>query len=106
LRAYRRARPLCQRALDFCETALGLDHPETAICLNNLGCLLQVQGDLAGARPYVERALAIFDKALGAAHPSTKTLARNTAIVLEELECWKETQVLREKYGIGNEGAT
>jgi hypothetical protein len=26
--------------------------------------------------------------------------------VLEELECWKEAQVLREKYGIGNEGAT
>jgi hypothetical protein len=35
-----------------------------------------------------------------------KTLARNTAIVLEELECWKEAQVLREKYGIGNEGAS
>jgi hypothetical protein len=61
-----------------------------------------VQGDLAGARPYVERALAIFDEALGL----RKTLARNTAIVLEELECWKEAQVLREKYGIGNEGAS
>jgi Flp pilus assembly protein TadD len=36
------------------EAVLGPEHPNTATSLNNLGSLLQVQGDLAGARLYYE----------------------------------------------------
>jgi Tfp pilus assembly protein PilF len=82
------------------EKALGPHHPDTAIGLNNLGFLLQAQGDLAGARPYLERALAILDKVLGAVHPSTKIAAGNTASVLDALKCRKEAEVLRKKFGI------
>jgi tetratricopeptide (TPR) repeat protein len=94
------ARPYYERALAIFEKVLGPEHPDTAMSLNNFGGLLRAQGDLAGARPYFERALTIFDKVLGAAHPSTKTAARNTAMVLEALNCRKEAQALRKKFGI------
>ena len=42
------ARPYYERALAICEKALGPDHPDTAMSLNNLGALLNEQGDLAG----------------------------------------------------------
>ena len=63
------ARPLCERALAITEKALGPEHRDTAVSLNNLALLLQTQGDLAGAQPLYERALAIYEKALGPDHP-------------------------------------
>ena len=50
---------------------LGEDHPDTAMSLNNLGSLLQAQGDYAGAKPYLERALAIRMEVLGEGHLDT-----------------------------------
>ena len=75
----RRSRPLKERALAICEKALGPEHPHTATSLNNLACLLQAQGDLAGARPLFERALAIYEKALGPEHPDTAMVRNNLA---------------------------
>ncbi|MCA3364778.1 MAG: ATP-binding protein, partial [Roseomonas sp.] len=69
LAAYAAARPLFERALAIRETALGPDHPQTVISLNNLALLLQAQGDLTGARPLYDRALAIKEKALDPDHP-------------------------------------
>jgi hypothetical protein len=45
--------------------------------LNNLGLLLQVQGELAGARSYYERAVRVFQSGLGEVHPSTQVVRRN-----------------------------
>jgi tetratricopeptide (TPR) repeat protein len=45
--------------------------------LNNLGYLLDSQGDLAGARPYFERALAIREQTLGPTHPDTARSLNN-----------------------------
>ncbi|MEZ4646235.1 MAG: tetratricopeptide repeat protein [Chloroflexota bacterium] len=60
------------------EKALGPDHPDTAIDLNNLGYLLQDMGDLAAARPFYERALAIWEAAtLGLTTPDTATSLNN-----------------------------
>jgi tetratricopeptide (TPR) repeat protein len=70
--SYAQARPCYERALAIYEKALGPDHPDTANSLNNLGLLLQEQGDLAGARPHYECALAISEKALGPDHPKTR----------------------------------
>ena len=55
----------------ICERVLGPDHPQTAASLDNLGSLLQDQGDLAAARPLLERALAICERVLGPDHPQT-----------------------------------
>ena len=56
---------------------LGTEHPDTATDYNNLGYLLQAQGDLAGARPVYERALAIRERVLGPEHPYTAASLNN-----------------------------
>jgi tetratricopeptide (TPR) repeat protein len=83
LAAYAEARKLSERALAIHEKALGPDHPDTATSLNNLGYLLDSQGDLAGARPYYERALAIREKAFGLDHPDTAPSLNNLGALLQ-----------------------
>ena len=83
LGAYAQARPLLERELAIREKALGPEHPDTAVSLNNLASLLKAQGDLAAARPLYERALAICEKALGPEHPSTATSLANLALLLQ-----------------------
>jgi tetratricopeptide (TPR) repeat protein len=52
------------------------------LSLNNLGGLLQAQGDLIGARPYHEQALAIRRKTLGEQHPLTAQSLNNLGSLL------------------------
>jgi len=67
---------------------LGAEHPNTASSLNNLGVLLQGQGDLAGARPYYERALAICEQVLGPEHRDTaQSLNTRLGRLLPYTEC-------------------
>ncbi|NIW93871.1 MAG: tetratricopeptide repeat protein [Phycisphaerae bacterium] len=73
------AKPYFERALAIDEKALGPDHPNTAMDLNNLGYLLQAMDDLAAARPYLERALAILEAKLGPEHSNTKIVRENLA---------------------------
>ena len=61
---------------------LGPDHPDTTASLNNLGSLLQAQGDLASARNYYERALAIHERVLGPNHPRTAASLGNLGFLL------------------------
>ena len=49
------AKALYERALAIDEAALGPDHPNVAIRLNNLGGVLKAQGDLEGAKALFER---------------------------------------------------
>jgi hypothetical protein len=79
---------------------LGLDHPDTTTGLNNLGCLLESEGDLAGGRPYYERALDICERKLGLAHPKTRTVAENAAILFDELKLPNQAAAVREKFGL------
>ncbi len=82
--AYSAARPLFERALAIRESALGPEHPDTALNLNNLAWLLKDQGDLAGARPHCERALAIREKVLGSEHPDTAIGFNTLAALLQD----------------------
>jgi tetratricopeptide (TPR) repeat protein len=84
LGAYGSARPLFERALAIRDKALGADHPDTAVSLNNLALLLRAQGDLTAARPLFERALAIREKALGSDHPATALSLNNLASLLQD----------------------
>ncbi|HUV37094.1 MAG TPA: FxSxx-COOH system tetratricopeptide repeat protein, partial [Patescibacteria group bacterium] len=52
------SKKMLERALAIDEKIYGPDHPEVATDVNNLGGVLQDQGDLAGAREHFERALA------------------------------------------------
>jgi tetratricopeptide (TPR) repeat protein len=83
LAAYSDARPYYERALAIREKMLGVDHPDTAESLSNLGGLLDSQGDLTGARSYLERALAIRETALGPDHPDVATSLSNLGYLLQ-----------------------
>jgi tetratricopeptide (TPR) repeat protein len=82
LGAYSEARPLYERALTISERALGREHPDIVVSVNNLGELRQAQGDLAAARRLYERALTINEKSRGPEHPLTATSANNLGAVL------------------------
>jgi Tfp pilus assembly protein PilF len=45
--------------------------------VNNLGLVLQAQGDLAGARACYERAVKILTQFLGPDHPNTQIVREN-----------------------------
>ena len=85
LGAYAAARPLFERGLAIREKALGPDHPDIAVSLNNLATLLYAQGEFATARPLFERGLAIREKALGPDHPNTLASAAALADCLGTL---------------------
>ena len=53
---YAKAEPLYRRALAICEKALGPEHPDTAVSLNNLAELYNAMGDYAKAEPLFQRA--------------------------------------------------
>jgi tetratricopeptide (TPR) repeat protein/transcriptional regulator with XRE-family HTH domain len=73
----RAARPWDERALAIRERVLGPDHPDTAVCLNNLAYVLWAQGDVAAARSLDERALAIRERELGPDHADTAESLNN-----------------------------
>ena len=53
---------LLKRSLAILEKALGPDHPDVAVSLNNLGELYRAQGRYAQAEPLYKRSLAIWEK--------------------------------------------
>ena len=73
------------RALALAEEALGPEHPEVAVYVNNLGNVLQALGDLAGARAAYERALRIGEASFGPHHPEVATHVNNLGRVLQDL---------------------
>ena len=82
---YRGARPLLERALRVREQVLGVEHPDTAMSLNNLGQLLKDMGELVDARPLLERALRIREQVLGAEHPHTAQSLNNLGGLLKSM---------------------
>jgi tetratricopeptide (TPR) repeat protein len=75
------ARDCYERALKIDEATYGMDHPEMAIDLNNLGLVLQDSGDLKGARANFEQALQILEMSLGKDHPKTQLVKENLGIL-------------------------
>jgi tetratricopeptide (TPR) repeat protein len=80
---YSDAEPLYKRALAVREQALGPDHPDVAVSLNNLAELYRAQGHYADAEPLHKRALAIREKALGPDHPGVAVSLNNLALLYQ-----------------------
>jgi len=78
---YAEALPLAQRALALREKALGAEHPDVAISLNNLAGLCQSLGDDTKAEPLYQRALAIEEKAFGPEHPAVVESLNNLTVL-------------------------
>jgi tetratricopeptide (TPR) repeat protein len=84
LGALDQARPFYERSLEICKATLGEHHRDTAVGYNNLGLLLQNQGDFASARPLLEKALAIQEELLGLEHLDIADTLNNIALVVQQ----------------------
>ena len=71
-------------ALAISEKALGRNHPDVAIRLNNLALGYHAQGKYAEAEPLYKRSLAIWEKALGPEHPRVAESLENYATLLRK----------------------
>ena len=67
-----RAEAHLRRALSITETALGADHPQMAICLNNLGMICMLRRKLRDAQDCFERACTVAQKAHGHGAPEVE----------------------------------
>ena len=76
---YADALPAFEQALALREQALGPDHPDVAMSLNNLAGLLDTQGAYAKAEPLFLRSLKISENAFGPEHPHVATGLNNLA---------------------------
>lgn len=66
------------------QRALGPEHSNLAIRLNNLAILYADQGKYEQAEPLFRRAIAIYQQTFGPDHPGTKTIEGNYARFQEE----------------------
>jgi len=79
------AKEMHERTLAIDEAVYGPDHPDVAICVNNLGDVLKALGDMEGAKKKFERALAIGEAAYGPDHPTVAIYVNNLGDVLQDL---------------------
>ena len=79
------AKEMFERALAIEESTYGPDHPDVAICVNNLGGVLHDLCGLEGAKKMYERALAISEAAYGPNHPDVANYVNNLGLILKDL---------------------
>ena len=94
---YEGAKRILEKALKIDEKAYGPDHPNVARDVNNIGLVLQAQGDLQEARKRFERALKIGEKAYGPDHPNVAAMANNLGTVLQYQGDLKEARKCYER---------
>ena len=76
---YAETEALYQQSLAIREKALGPEHSDVAVSLNNLATLYRKQGKYEEVEPLCRRALAISEKTLGAEHPFVAQILNNLA---------------------------
>ena len=74
------------------ETALGKEHPDTLISMNNLASVLSIQGNYKEAKQIYQQALALMESELGKEHPSTLGTMNNLASVLNRQGKYQEAE--------------
>ena len=84
---YEEALPFAEQALKLSEQEFGLDHPNTALILNNLAELYSAQGKYAEAERLHNRSLAILEKTLGPEHPDFAVNLDNLARLYQLGSC-------------------
>jgi tetratricopeptide (TPR) repeat protein len=82
---YSEAIPISEKALAIREKAVGLDHPDVPLSLNNLAVLYDSLGDYAKAEPLYKRSLVIYEKALGPEHPYVAAMLENMAELYKKI---------------------
>ncbi|WP_334816185.1 tetratricopeptide repeat protein [Nostoc sp.] len=77
--AYAQALPWYKQSLSDARKRFGDEHPDVAICLNNLAFLYNSQGRYSDAEPLYIEALAMRKRLLGKEHPDVATSLNNLA---------------------------
>ncbi len=72
-----------RKALEWAESSYGVDHPQTAVALNNLAQLLQATNRLGEAEPLMRRALEIDEASYGKEHSNVAIRLNNLASLLQ-----------------------
>ena len=70
-----------QQSLDMRKQLYGLEHPEVAASLANVGCIHSVMGDLETAKEFFERSYALRNKIYGKEHPCVADSLNNLGIL-------------------------
>jgi len=91
---YADAEPLHEQALRIWESALGPDHPDVAISLNDLANVYSHEGRYADAETMFERALTIAERALGPDHPFVARPIDGLATVYQQMGRYAEAEPL------------
>ena len=91
---YSQAEPLMQRALEIVEASFGPDHPNLAICLNNLAQLFKATNRLSEAEPLMRRALKINETSFGTRHPKVAIRLSNLAQLFQATNRLAEAEPL------------
>ncbi len=86
-----------RRGLALIEVERGLDHLDTAVCLDNLAGQLVGHGQLGQAQKLQERALAIREKSLGPDDPIVASSLNNLAVQFSFQGRYDEAQVFHER---------
>jgi tetratricopeptide (TPR) repeat protein len=91
---YEEATLLLEQALQISQEQLGIDHPGTAMGLNNLANLYRVQGKYTQAEPLYKQALQICEGQLGMEDPYIATSLNGLALLYERQEKYREAESL------------
>jgi tetratricopeptide (TPR) repeat protein len=78
------------RSLNINEKALGPEHPDVAMSLNNLAYIYQQQGRCEEAEPLYARAVSMYEKVLGPNHPKSLIIRGNYNGLLEKMRARAE----------------
>ena len=91
------ARDLYERVLEIRKKALGPEHRDVFVSLDELGTLLAEQGSYGEAQPYFEQALEISQKLYGEDHTNTAMSLNKLASVLAEQGNYDRARTLHER---------
>lgn len=78
---YTEAIPILKKLIQLMEKSYGLEHPNTANRISDLGQLYKLMGDYSNAEPLYLRALQIREKALGPEHPDVANSLNNLGML-------------------------
>ncbi|MCC6279181.1 MAG: CHAT domain-containing protein, partial [Saprospiraceae bacterium] len=91
---YDKAEPLHLESRAIREKALGREHPDYALCLNNLAALSEIRGQYEKAEPLYLEAKAILGKTIGRQHPDYATCLNNMAGLYQGMGQYEKAEPL------------
>ena len=98
---YAAAKEMYERALTGFEDAKGIDHVETLLVVNSLGCLYVDLGDLEEAKEHFQRALRGREVALGLEHPDTLHTLNNLGALAKKQMRYHDALTLYQRTLVG-----